>query len=229
MLKFERQLAVAKGLVMDRVQELRSGFKVYTGRCSRASYGVLCRQHYDPIKHRGEKSSTDPFDGQRWAENQIDWLIRKVAVLRIVRSLTLTRRQGEPVSQDGVLSQFQLKIGIGEEKRVWRAQIVMSETNTHALPQSTRFDDVKKVCEVFLTFQSEDFQGRGQSLVPFKLKSKGHFGNKRQYYLAEFAVRVVVGSADLKFQLVSKDGRTLSEAHEQIRVEWDEMKTVSAV
>lgn len=41
-----------------------------------------------------------------------------------------------------------------------------------------------------------------------------------RYWRALFEVRVVVGAADLTFQLWSKDQRIRSSQHEPIRVQW---------
>jgi hypothetical protein len=42
----------------------------------------------------------------------------------------------------------------------------------------------------------------------------------RPYWLAEFELKVDVGPADLKFQLLGKNGQ-LNVAHEKIKVEWN--------
>ena len=69
------------GLVDDRVQEMNSGLKVLADRCARNSYGVLCRELYDPAQHMAEEVNKDPRDGKKWAEGQIHWLIKKVISL----------------------------------------------------------------------------------------------------------------------------------------------------
>lgn len=47
-----------------------------------ASYGVLCRQLYNPKIHFGAMVEFDSFNKkQRWALNQIDWLIQIVSEL----------------------------------------------------------------------------------------------------------------------------------------------------
>jgi hypothetical protein len=73
-----RQLAVVQGMVMDRIQALSRGTVIYKERCCRQSYGVVSREPYDAVKHRGEKVSLDPLDKKRWAEGQIFWIIKKV-------------------------------------------------------------------------------------------------------------------------------------------------------
>ena len=63
---------------MERKQMLHRGRGVYDERCCRLSYGVVCRELYDPIKHMGEKTVVDPLDKRKWAQEQIDWLIKEV-------------------------------------------------------------------------------------------------------------------------------------------------------
>ena len=74
-----RQLAVVQGLVTDRTQKIFRGTGVYQDRCCRISFGVVCREEYDEVRHRGEKVTTDPLDKSRWAEDQIDWFIKQVS------------------------------------------------------------------------------------------------------------------------------------------------------
>ena len=66
------------GLVIDRTQELKSGNGVFQERCCRNSYGVVVRVPYDPIAHMGEDVVIDPRDNSKWAERQIDWIIKQV-------------------------------------------------------------------------------------------------------------------------------------------------------
>jgi hypothetical protein len=75
----EPRLSVVKGLVMDRKQKLVSGTAALKTRIARASYGVLCRQLYNPNYHIGADVDYDVYNkSQQWALNQIEWLIRKV-------------------------------------------------------------------------------------------------------------------------------------------------------
>lgn len=73
----ERQLAVVKGLVIDRIQKVKSGRAVLKGRACRASYGVEGLARYDRKKHQGEQVIEAP-DGKRWADHQVNWIIKKV-------------------------------------------------------------------------------------------------------------------------------------------------------
>lgn len=77
-----RQLAVVQGLVTDRTQKIFRGTGVYQDRCCRVSFGVVCREEYDKMRHRGENVTIDPLDKSRWAEDQIDWFIKQVCCVR---------------------------------------------------------------------------------------------------------------------------------------------------
>ncbi|KAK5072461.1 hypothetical protein LTR64_005068 [Lithohypha guttulata] len=136
----EPQLAVAKGLVMDRVQKLKEGVGVYTGKCSRVSYGVLCRQPYDKKIHNGEFVEVDPLDKQRWAIEQIDWLIR----------------EGEAVPETGFTRRYQMKLPKNPEKKSFEAQFVMSEAPSHDLPRSLRRGNLTRLCNVRATFRDNE-------------------------------------------------------------------------
>lgn len=79
------------GLVINRVQELKTRMSVYTERCCRNSYGIVVRQLYDPMLHQGEDICHDGRDKQKWAENQIHWLVKKVCFLSDHASSNVSR------------------------------------------------------------------------------------------------------------------------------------------
>lgn len=75
----EPQLVVVKGLLLDRMQRLDSGSTpVIVSRVARSSYGVVCKQKYDPNIHFNQLVIQDPIDGEKYVMGQIDWLIKKV-------------------------------------------------------------------------------------------------------------------------------------------------------
>jgi hypothetical protein len=53
----------------------------------------------------------------------------------------------------------------------------------------------------------------------FELKNKKCWEGKK-YYLVEFTVRVIIGPADLKFELWFK-GAKYNRSHDPIKIEWD--------
>ena len=52
-----------------------------------------------------------------------------------------------------------------------------------------------------------------------KLKNRHWYNFGEQYQRAEFVVKIIIGAADLKFQLLGKTG-TISKEHEEIEVQW---------
>lgn len=76
------QLVVVRGLLLDHRQKMESGnLAVLATRIARASYGVIVREIYSPAKHLNEDVVDDLFEHkQKWAINQIEWLIRKVSL-----------------------------------------------------------------------------------------------------------------------------------------------------
>ncbi|KAL3442444.1 hypothetical protein BJX65DRAFT_286814 [Aspergillus insuetus] len=189
----EPQLAVVHGLVLDRIQQLKRGVVMFGSRCSPVSYGIICDLIYDPEKHLGEPVRKDPRDNILYAVDQIEWLII----------------QGHPVPHTGISKDFQLKMKPGEEHFPWKVLIVMSTEPPHALPRSMKNKDVQRVCSLDI---STDHVDR-------KLKNRRWYKMRPQYWRATFDVRVVVGAADLTFQLWSKDER-IQTSHEPIKVQW---------
>lgn len=49
-----------------------------TRRCP-LSYGVVCRELYDPSKHQGQPVELDKFDKKQYAEGQMSWFLKQVS------------------------------------------------------------------------------------------------------------------------------------------------------
>ena len=67
---------------MDRIQAISSKTKIFQERCCRLSYGVRCRQPYNPENdnHLGKEVTLDTRDKKKYVENQIDWFIKQVSL-----------------------------------------------------------------------------------------------------------------------------------------------------
>lgn len=195
----EPQLAVTHGLVIDRAQELKSGAGVFLERCCRNSYGVVVRAPYDPVAHMGEDVVIDPRDGMKWAERQIDWIIK----------------QGQRVNaRDGILQQYRLKLDLGKERIPWRTQIVCSSLPPTQLPRSMKWEGTKPVCVVESIIDGADL----------KLKNRHWYNFGKQYIRADFTLKIIIGPADMKFQLWGRN-KQISRDHEQIAVQWNPTTT----
>ncbi|KAB8336802.1 hypothetical protein FH972_021111 [Carpinus fangiana] len=195
----EPQLAVAYGLVMDRAQELRKKGLVFKDRCARTSYGIMTRDLYDPKLdlHRNSKISVDPRDGRKWVEGQIHWLVK----------------QGQSVSAtEGARELYRTKLEVGKENTPWLVQIVTSEVPATKLPSSFNQTAVAKLCTVAALLDTK----------LMKLKNKHWYEKGPQYWLAEFELRVIVGAADLKFELWDIRGlKCYSREHETVEVSFE--------
>lgn len=86
----------------------------------------------------------------------------------------------------------------------------MSSNPPHQLPRSLAGKGVQHVCSLDINTDNVDR----------KMKNRRWFNMRPRYWRATFDVRVVVGAADLTFQLWSKDQRIRSSGHEPIRVQW---------
>ncbi|USW48993.1 hypothetical protein Slin15195_G023120 [Septoria linicola] len=193
LLAAEPQLAVCHGLVVARTQKLRSGTEVYTLRCSPVSYGLLCRELYNPEKHQGETIIKDDYSDTMWALGQVNWIIRR----------------GEAVSADeGVKQKYRHKLDFTKPGAPQHATILMSSLPSHQLPSSMRRGGVKKVCQIEFV------------VAPDHLKPKNrHWYNRgKKYYRAEYEVRAII-AAGLSFQIWGQDG-LLSKSHDEIEVQW---------
>lgn len=98
----------------------------------------------------------------------------------------------------------------GQESSPWKVHIVMSSLPSEQLPQSLRQKGAHSVC--YLDILTEG--------VDRKLKNRHWYSLKPTFWRTVFDVKVVVGPADLSFQLWSKDKRIRSTSHEPIAVKW---------
>ncbi|KAJ5726652.1 uncharacterized protein N7483_008009 [Penicillium malachiteum] len=190
----EPQLVVVHGLVLDRVQQLKKGVVMFGSRCSPMSYGIICDKLFDPSKHSSEPSRFDARDKKKFAIGQIDWLVI----------------QGTPIPYTGLKRPFQLKMNQGQENKPWKVQIVMSSLPSDRLPDSISQPGTNKVCDLDICIEDVDK----------KLKDRHWYNRNPAWWRTSFDVKVVIGPADLSFQLWSKDRRVRSNKHEPITVKW---------
>ncbi|KAH7123083.1 hypothetical protein EDB81DRAFT_913210 [Dactylonectria macrodidyma] len=195
------QLVVARGLLFDQQQKWVTGnTSVLTSRIARTSYGVVVKQLYSAAHHFGEDLSDDPFEpNTKWAMNQIQWLISK----------------GDVINPDIPLKkEFKIRLSEGDATRSWSAEIVTSQNEANFLPRSMKQAGAMKLCDV-----RSNLTGVHQTQMVLKHK-RGHcFSRGTNYYICDFEVRVIVGPADLNFELWFA-GQKFSGNHEPIAVQW---------
>lgn len=93
----------------------------------------------------------------------------------------------------------------------------MSTASKENLPRSLKQDGAKVLCEVESVLTE----------VEMKAKNRHWYNRGERYLRANFDVRVILGAADLKFQLWSKGGRICSRDHDTIEVKWDPPRKTS--
>ncbi|KAF2473532.1 uncharacterized protein BDR25DRAFT_386320 [Lindgomyces ingoldianus] len=191
------QLVVCKGNVADRVQKLKSGKSVLGWRCSRFSYGTICKVIYNPQNpfHQGARTNYDPLDGHTYISNYIDWFIK----------------QGEPVSNNQpIVRGFRRKCSPATSTnpnppRVFPTEIVCSDVDKASLP---------------ITMTSLDSDFSSLPLSTFKLKNRHWWNSGPKYHRVDYVVKVNIGPADISFELWH-EGVKLSKDN-SIKVEWHE-------
>lgn len=72
---------------------------------------------------------------------------------------------------------------------------------------------MKVVCEVESNLRNK--------IVDMKVKNRHWYSVGHPYVRVKFCVRVILGAADLKFQLQSNDRKVLSHDHDAIQVTWE--------
>jgi hypothetical protein len=99
---------------------------------------------------------------------------------------------------------------MGRENEPWKVSIVMSPLPLDDLPHNIGQDGVQRVCDLDISTDNVDRTLKNHRWY--------HFGPT--FWRTTFDVKVVVGPADLSFQLWSKDKRIRSNTHEPIAVKW---------
>ncbi|KAI4648335.1 hypothetical protein J4E93_004747 [Alternaria ventricosa] len=196
------QLVVCKGNVADRVQKLKTGQSVLGWRCSRASYGTMCKMLYDPfnLAHFGLRTEIDPLDKKEYVMDCIDWFIK----------------QGEPVSSDfPIVKNFQRKCPPASSKypnppRIYPTEVICTEVDKSELP-TVKNNACRSICKI-----ESDFSSLPLSL--FKLKNRHWWNSGPKYHRISYVVKVNLGPADVSFELWH-NGVKLSKDN-SIKVEW---------
>ncbi len=61
-----------------------------------------------------------------------------------------------------------------------------------------------------------------------KVKNRHWYNRGNEYVRAKFNIKVILGAADIKFQLQTKDEKVFSNTHDTIEVKWEASKRTSA-
>jgi hypothetical protein len=127
--------------------------------------------------------------------------------------LTLTSwfiKQGEEISvRNGISRPYAATFAQDDHQSTRHAQIVMSSYPPHELPYRTTDAGCKEVVLVKYKLTGGDM----------KLKNRQFWKMKKKYWKADFQFVVKIGPADLRFQILGKNG-VLSSSHDNLQVEF---------
>jgi hypothetical protein len=119
-------------------------------------------------------------------------------------------RQGDIVTEEGISKRFKAKLQPAQLRRPWKAQFVMSTVPREQLPSSIARDSVKNLCIIEAKLDNVS-----------KTVRNHHWWNLgTRYELAVFDVRLIPGSADLKFQLLNNN-RLINDEQDSVEVTWE--------
>lgn len=113
-----------------------------------------------------------------------------------------------------------MKIKLGSEGEPWKTKVVTSSMPRGQLPHSLNQDGAKRLCEVESALKDKGLE--------MKLKNRHWYNRGEKYLRARFDVKVILGAADLKFALQTKDKKVLSNNHDPIEVKWEAAKQSDA-
>ena len=192
------QLAVVRGLVYNRAQEMMGLTPVYEQVCCRMSYGIVVQEEYSKRKHQGQIPRTSESDGKLWVHGQIDWIIK----------------QGVQVPSTGMRRTYEWTMTDEDDEdqtSAWSCHIVSCDYPRQHLPPNISHRDVKSVCQINVDLDKLPYMTRRRN--PLK---------KDTYRLRMFDLLVIIGAADLRFQVHPRgEGDILaSDEHEEIDVLW---------
>ncbi|KAF2156898.1 actin-like ATPase domain-containing protein [Myriangium duriaei CBS 260.36] len=194
----EPQLAVVRGLVRGRTQQLAATASergdVFRLRRCRNSFGVVIRAPYDATMHSQIPCTIDPKDQSRWAEDLVDWFIKR----------------GEAfVPEDGVRRAYCASIPPGSQNSPRRVRIVMSTLPPDQLPTCATQAGCKDVASVEYKLTENDM----------KLKNRQIWKIGRKFWRARFTFVTKFGPADVRFQILGSQG-LLSSDHDDLKVDF---------
>lgn len=118
--------------------------------------------------------------------------------------------QGDKVTDNGVSKRVTAKLQQRQLQRPWKAQFVFSTAPPDQLPQSVARENVKNLCVVEASLQN----------VSKTLRNQHWWNLGRRYELALFDVKLVPGSADLKFQLLNNN-QVINTEEDSVEVTWE--------
>jgi hypothetical protein len=220
------QLAVCKGLVIDKLHRLKYAHTILAKHTCRASYGILYNEPYDRRRHSKTNMPAqihkNPIDGQQYAIKRICWLIEKGRP--VLRDRPICRRFYRMITRADVDL-----LGAQDNMIHWVDTIAMSKTRPERLPTWLHEGDVEEVGEIASALPLSQLLSACSSNSPSSSSAtSAAVKHKRrrnwigrctgEYWKVDFQLRMFAGSAGLRFEVWCGD-RLIGETG-QIAVNW---------
>ncbi|KAF2212423.1 hypothetical protein CERZMDRAFT_97695 [Cercospora zeae-maydis SCOH1-5] len=161
------------------MEELSADFDAGNWQSCEVSYesGIIINVPYDESKHAGLPTYWNPNTERQYVPDCIEWFIR----------------QGQPLEiAEGARQNYTTTVAEGEQKNPRMARVVMSTLPGFKLPERYPHSGCKEVARVQYILTENDM----------KLRNRQVWKSKKKYWRAEFTFVVILGPADLKFQIV---------------------------
>jgi hypothetical protein len=183
------EIAVAKGLVLNRIMEIRYQLSILETSRPTLSYGVIpsyLSHHSSLLMER--HSRKNPYHNKNWESNIIDWLV--VCNEPVDRSKPILKSYDRYFDFDEIPP---------TGKEVWRDTIIMSYApERRRLPYSDDEGDAKEVYEIESVLDRQHLE----SLEGVSLRTDKHIFHKNQkYYVVKTTLAVQIGVREIHFEI----------------------------
>ncbi|EEQ90452.2 uncharacterized protein BDCG_05572 [Blastomyces dermatitidis ER-3] len=195
------QLAVCRGLVIDRIHRLRHGHSVLSTRCSSISYGIVVnnrvRGSQTPPGFNGNVEIS-PYNGKRYIVNQIQWLIERDQIIQ---------------HQD-IRRKFDRVFEATNSGIAWKTLIAMSRSPAKRLPQTINQGDADVKCTIESYVDREFLRQHAQPVKQRRWSSS----RKPELQKIQYEVRLCIASSYVTFEVWLGD-RVVGKS-EEIHIAW---------
>ncbi|KAK4194039.1 hypothetical protein QBC40DRAFT_270398 [Triangularia verruculosa] len=172
----EPQLVIIKGLLLEQANS------ILRTRIARANYGLITSSRYsEKIPHHfGQNIRRDEFDGKKYVDNQIHWIIKR----------------DDRIANGQLLSASVVRRAGLEDPLRWTETIVFSDSKPEWVPNSESDPNVTRLYNI-----QADLTDVQSSLILKKRRHRWLFWKiKSQYYICQYDVHLRIGaSGDLHF------------------------------
>ncbi|KAK2752856.1 hypothetical protein FQN55_005990 [Onygenales sp. PD_40] len=188
------QLAVCKGLVLDRIHHVKHGYSMISTRSSRFSYGILYNKEFTPSISRRRPERVE-IDGKYYLVDQIHWLLKR----------------GDPVKHRKPISEkftYVFPGNAGSSGITWIDSVAMSRAYSDSLPEAINRGDAEIIWHIESRASPQTIEKYSKP-VKKKRWDLGHAKGKPHGddHVIQYEVRLIIRSTYVKFEVWVGDVR----------------------